>query len=192
MGFQSTRPMRGATRAPSNQRDSWHVSIHAPHAGRDAWISVWCSLQRGFNPRAPCGARQSRRCSHIQTACFNPRAPCGARLVARIRATLNVSFNPRAPCGARPRPWDDAGGKRRFNPRAPCGARQRYCSDCAKEAWFQSTRPMRGATVEYARVPVITRVSIHAPHAGRDLNARKEDKSNVVSIHAPHAGRDGA
>ena len=33
--FQSTRPMRGATSACSFKNDIHHVSIHAPHAGRD-------------------------------------------------------------------------------------------------------------------------------------------------------------
>ena len=33
--FQSTRPMRGATAAFATDDDANHVSIHAPHAGRD-------------------------------------------------------------------------------------------------------------------------------------------------------------
>ena len=34
-GFQSTRPMRGATRLAWMQTHGFLVSIHAPHAGRD-------------------------------------------------------------------------------------------------------------------------------------------------------------
>ena len=35
--FQSTRPMRGATRdAKETIRDTYYISIHAPHAGRDS------------------------------------------------------------------------------------------------------------------------------------------------------------
>ena len=33
--FQSTRPMRGATRGVQSNLFGRHVSIHAPHAGRD-------------------------------------------------------------------------------------------------------------------------------------------------------------
>ena len=58
-----------------------------------------------------------------------------------------LRFNPRAPCGARPAIRSDSSTSTCFNPRAPCGARQdalRYGSECR-------------------------RVSIHAPHAGRDL-----------------------
>ena len=34
------------------------------------------------------------------------------------------------------------------------------------------------------------RVSIHAPHAGRDPLFGLDDLLHFVSIHAPHAGRD--
>ena len=57
--FQSTRPMRGATRGVQVGDHAGHdISIHAPHAGRDAPHSR-LSWPRSsyFNPRAPCGAR---------------------------------------------------------------------------------------------------------------------------------------
>ena len=45
--------------------DRWHgrrqVSIHAPLAGRDSSTVPLIGGQAGFNPRAPCGARQSWR-----------------------------------------------------------------------------------------------------------------------------------
>ena len=58
--FQSTRPMRGATRPGQQRRCTSEISIHAPHAGRDA---EWCRSSTpgtNFNPRAPCGARQQK------------------------------------------------------------------------------------------------------------------------------------
>ena len=78
--FQSTRPMRGATRshasisscadfnprAPCGARPVsnifffvYDISIHAPHAGRDAYDNKVLTLRENFNPRAPCGARQN-------------------------------------------------------------------------------------------------------------------------------------
>ena len=36
--FQSTRPMRGATSGPAYSVAADHISIHAPHAGRDLFI----------------------------------------------------------------------------------------------------------------------------------------------------------
>ena len=80
MGFQSTRPVWGATltflacrasitisiHAPRVGRDL-HVlravidvlaiSIHAPRVGRDTHVVPSSSSPHNFNPRAPCGAR---------------------------------------------------------------------------------------------------------------------------------------
>ena len=78
---------------------------------------------------------------------------------------------------------------------------------------FQSTRPMRGATSQENHDGNHSGISIHAPHAGRDLDvtaskpkhqdfnprapcgARPADIDVTeggldISIHAPHAGRD--
>ena len=58
-GFQSTRPVRGATGHHDDHGGKRQVSIHAPRAGRDMVASVLASASLGFNPRAPCGARPS-------------------------------------------------------------------------------------------------------------------------------------
>ena len=101
-----------------------------------------------------------------------------------------------------------------FNPRAPCGARPvQQAPPAARYNRFQSTRPMRGATVTRVVTLVTIVISIHAPHAGRDKTApcrwamtlkfqstrpmRGATKSgsppcytDSISIHAPHAGCD--
>ena len=56
---------------------------------------------------------------------------------------------------------------------------------------FQSTRPMRGATNHLHLLRVAYTISIHAPHAGRDCNlCFYAWFGRPISIHAPHAGRD--
>ena len=77
-----------------------------------------------------------------------------------------------------------------FNPRAPCGAR--LCSTLIPRALmrFQSTRPMRGATILAQCGTPSLGISIHAPHAGRDVEGVTERTYTDISIHAPHAGRD--
>ena len=77
-----------------------------------------------------------------------------------------------------------------FNPRAPCGARPASQIACLVALSFQSTRPMRGATQNAAFVRYNGKVSIHAPHAGRDALVLMSKITVQVSIHAPHAGRD--
>ena len=101
-----------------------------------------------------------------------------------------------------------------FNPRAPCGARRNQRRRHAFTTLFQSTRPMRGATTCKVLQAFAWDISIHAPHAGRDIRAinhvvYKFDfnprapcgarpplqtfprRAPYISIHAPHAGRDG-
>ena len=56
--FQSTRPVRGATGVGGEEIMKLIVSIHAPRAGRDVNGFHGFPFTKGFNPRAPCGARQ--------------------------------------------------------------------------------------------------------------------------------------
>ena len=55
--FQSTRPLRGATKPSSEVGKTQSISIHAPLTGRDASRSEHRSASWYFNPRAPYGAR---------------------------------------------------------------------------------------------------------------------------------------
>ncbi len=123
--FQSTRPARGATMAVG-------------------WMAL---LELRFNPRAPRGARPSRKLTKPGRPSFNPRAPRGARpengpLQGHRR---NVSIHA-------PRAGRDCASLlavihfQSFNPRAPRGARLFVNRDPRGYALFQSTRPARGAT----------------------------------------------
>ena len=124
--FQSTRPMRGATFYILPTMRARDISIHAPHAGRDAgdkYITgsncisihaplagcdveyiqhtVWFSPY--FNPRAPCGARPRRGTTTNSTTLFQSTRPVrGATSCAITALIMTIYFNPRAPCGARP------------------------------------------------------------------------------------------
>ena len=78
--FQSTHPMRGATRVlflccylyfisihtphagcdgpAQGMLDPTKISIHTPHAGCDQKVIFYLVLQIYFNPHTPCGVRQ--------------------------------------------------------------------------------------------------------------------------------------
>ena len=81
-GFQSTRPVWGATAIGATEPRPALISIHAPRVGRDLLESDKITADRNFNPRAPCGARRRRRVRNQSCNHFNPRAPCGARQLA--------------------------------------------------------------------------------------------------------------
>ena len=57
-GFQSTLPVRGATRALDDVQAGFVISIHAPRAGSDIARCLRHADAGYFNPRSPCGERR--------------------------------------------------------------------------------------------------------------------------------------
>ena len=167
--FQSTLPLRGATRRRGVARNP----------------------RRDFNPRSPCGERRSQPTPKWRRFLFQSTLPLrGAtgrhpvelhRHQISIHAPLAGSdadihfmhlpirisihaplagsdsqrpvtrlpsgyFNPRSPCGERPNGAAVTIAPLDFNPRSPCGERPPIRVLCAREFQFQSTLPLRGAT----------------------------------------------
>ena len=110
-------------------------------------LVILISMPSMFQSTRPMrGATQSASGSRPYILCFNPRAPCGARHIALwCRTSRMVSIH--APHAGRDMTIATPGGL---------------------QHWFQSTRPMRGATPSKLWSTRPFRVSIHAPHAGRD------------------------
>ena len=78
-------------------------------------------------------------------------------------------FNPRSPCGERHAPLMEANPEYvDFNPRSPCGERLYRHGGLAIRGAFQSTLPVRGATVTTKPMYACSVISIHAPRAGSD------------------------
>ena len=135
------------------------------------------------------------------------------RLSARSFILLKY-FNPRSPCGERLAILIDIYHHHPdFNPRSPCGERHKFERERLELGLFQSTLPMRGATVHPACQHLGRKISIHAPHAGSDggyqhretklgdfnprspcgerrLTLGRNSQLQMISIHAPHAGSD--
>ena len=122
--FQSTRPMRGATVTGKLASNMTVISIHAPHAGRDACHSRSCINSLNFNPRAPCGARPSDGVTVARGALFQSTRPMRGATRCGANAAVCVGISIHAPHAGRDRPQTAPGTPYRyFNPRAPCGAR---------------------------------------------------------------------
>ena len=175
MLFQSTRPVRDATgpcplvaitpkcfnpRAPYGTRRRWviHppvpsiVSIHAPRTGRD----LACYFTRYIWISVSIHAPRTGRDFSVNSWWLRP-----------------PSFNPRAPYGTRPASGSRFPQVRCFNPRAPYGTRPNISNVPPRKPMFQSTRPVRDATLSSFRVIQLSIVSIHAPRTGRDLMPTK-------------------
>jgi len=58
--FQSTRPTRGATQSGHDPPASGHISIHAPHAGRDPPLDLG-GIGVAISIHAPHAGRDTRR-----------------------------------------------------------------------------------------------------------------------------------
>ena len=167
--FQSTHPLRGATRC----------------------ICFRLLVSRYFNPRTPCGVRPMSSTISSTEVRFQSTHPLrGATVWGMLFVDRMENFNPRTPCGVRRRAGLYARAYRYFNPRTPCGVRQHghrvgrprrisihaplagcdpwHCLASAAAAPFQSTHPLRGATQPSTIVAKLSGISIHAPLAGCD------------------------
>ena len=145
-----------------------------------------------FNPRAPCGARpppprarpaacifQSTRplrgatggrlFHHCGWSHFNPRAPCGARPATLFVARKGGNISIHAPLAGRDPGELQVSESALISIHAPLAGRDFFFGFRILPApLFQSTRPLRGATISFVGSCVSTSISIHAPLAGRD------------------------
>ena len=122
-----------------------------------------------FNPRSPCGERQSPDLPGCGEKDFNPRSPCGERLAADRKSTTTVEISIHAPRVGSDLPLLRGESRPRyFNPRSPCGER-------LSRSTLSSLRYM---------------ISIHAPRVGSDKRRRWSRLWLSISIHAPRVGSD--
>ena len=174
--FQSTRPIRGATEQAEPTEMPSEISIHAPHTGRDLHAERCCARIVGFQSTRPIrGATWETTASDGGFPYFNPRAPYGARRITGIFFQFSDFISIHAPHTGRDGCGLEWGAQLEyFNPRAPYGARRgkmKYLTSrkdisihaphtgrdlcaCAQSgifAPFQSTRPIRGATLKRTR-----------------------------------------
>ena len=154
--FQSTHPVRGATRS-NLQYGLRTVKFQSTHPVRGATLRVFperCAPEY-FNPRTPCGVRL--HCSRIAfdirvISIHAPRAGCdiphkitieehtkfqsthpvrGATTCRTVSTHVRAYFNPRTPCGVRLGKISPERSASYFNPRTPCGVRRQTCT-----TWF--------------------------------------------------------
>ena len=167
--FQSTHPLRGATRYVQMGGYQQHISIHAPLAGCDPWTPNWqrrcrisihaplagCDLcrlfevqpQRHFNPRTPCGVRLFYRSNIPSCQKFQSTHPLRGATRGRGSSPHPRIISIHAPlAGCDPRLAAPVRQRADFNPRTPCGVRPRSGWPCPATWAFQSTHPLRGAT----------------------------------------------
>ena len=121
--FQSTLPLRGATRTPTrSRRRGRYFNPHSPCGERLKSLPFAVSVIL-FQSTLPLrGATRTVRIMRWRFY-FNPHSPCGERPQTLLLPVLRYYFNPHSPCGERPMTAIPRPAVRYFNPHSPCGER---------------------------------------------------------------------
>ena len=191
--FQSTLPMRGATRLRALGEHDVAISIHAPHAGSDPSAPPQPPWQEYFNPRSPCGERLLHVEEPFTRYSFQSTLPMRGATVDFAVLAVEAAISIHAPhAGSDHTGMLCALGPGDFNPRSPCGERLGGSAGSTLSFRFQSTLPMRGATC--FRMSSRTEYSFQStlPMRGATERSQHIEHDEGISIHAPHAGSDPA
>ena len=170
------------------------ISIHAPRAGSDRPSIIAQPLPKNFNPRSPCGERQTGKQAPALTLRFQSTLPVrGATQPVRLApgSVRGISIHaPRAGSDV----WTEA-----------CAALNELISIHAPRAGsdvgpedasvpldlFQSTLPVRGATMRSTGSPSpASNFNPRSPCGERPRQQKAPSRTGGISIHAPRAGSD--
>ena len=147
--FQSTLPVRGATRQQLLHDMPQRISIHAPRAGSDMPARSAPLSSSYFNPRSPCGERLDVLDYYPLVDAFQSTLPVRGATPNFGRCERRRDyFNPRSPCGERRKIHGfDQRRHKEISIHAPrAGSDRRWGRNNLRGYQFQSTLPVRGAT----------------------------------------------
>ena len=124
------------------------ISIHAPRVGGDSVRHFTLPGFHYFNPRPPCGGRQTSLNNSSRCVEFQSTPPVWGATKRRIYHLLKTRyFNPRPPCGGRLGQGRIVTGRMTFQSTPPVwGATSGVLLPLPIPVVFQSTPPVWGAT----------------------------------------------
>ncbi len=169
---------------------------------------------RNFNPRSPCGERQEHTAAslgHSEISIhaplagsdrrwgltprvlldFNPRSPCGERLIAVPRVSNLLGISIHAPlAGSDPATTTAPSMPRIFQSTLPLRGATVAGNVKGFVTKFQSTLPLRGATTTHYTPPRPLQFQSTLPLRGATWRIHHHAWFMGISIHAPLAGSD--
>ena len=168
------------------------ISSHTLHAGSDSQNAAGLPLGLDFNPRSSRGERHYIDQAYGGLSEFQFTLPLQGATACGRKGDASIVISIHAPlAGSDCRRDLENTSSPDFNPRSPCGERPYWRVRCFILSLFQSTPPMRGATVRMLIEDILTLISIHAPLAGSDgADIVDINIARHISTHAPHAGSD--
>ena len=161
--------------------------------GSDGVSLKRCTNQANFNPRSRMGSDIASFYICASFDIFQSTLPHGERPSAYYRQDIHRNFNPRPPAwgatgnageydiqqfisihaprmGSDDAEVENQGKSHHFNPRPPHGERLSVRSRPITAFTFQSTLPAWGATTYDYSDGYLTKISIHAPRMGSDID----------------------
>ena len=128
--FQSTLPMRGATAYLSITGHISGISIHTPHAGSDYVYGGNWEATSDFNPHSPCGERRFTQRKAVRKSSFQSTLPMRGATANSLAMFFSPDISihtPHAGSDAHYLPYSSSIFY--FNPHSPCGERQKLSLD---------------------------------------------------------------
>ncbi len=179
--FQSTRPTRGATCLRRNARAHSVFQSTRPTRGATEADREIRSARAVFQSTRPTRGATGSTMQSSSKLRFQSTRPTRGATSSTKHTPVKASFQSTRPTrGATSHPSAARAGLRGFNPRAPRGARREIPPRSVIPILFQSTRPTRGATGQILTIAGNEYVSIHAPHAGRDVAEQMVFRSRTL------------
>ena len=173
--FQSTHPLRDATKVAEIQQDVIFISIHAPLTGCDFKSIINDLATADFNPRTPYGMRLERHSGHLNSPVFQSTHPLRDATGGGYTNLTILDISIHAPLTG-----CDGFTKRSmskcayFNPRTPYGMRLNPFIVRQQRATISIHAPLTGCDIVCSIYQFCSDISIHAPLTGCDRDACKK------------------
>ena len=147
--FQSTLPLRGATHFKVTCGQSQEISIHAPLTGSDVFSGGCCPATKTISIHAPLTGSDSGSLAYSDEGLvFQSTLPLRGATTKSFAPSSCQTISIHAPLtGSDVVTVDYNCSYSNFNPRSPYGERLERFPGQPKPARFQSTLPLRGATL---------------------------------------------
>ena len=186
--------MRRATEVRRSIDVAAYISIHAPHEESDldllAQYCLWYRISIHAPHEESDGGDSMPKGKSLEISIHAPHEE--SDLSSSITCFMPSNFNPRSPWGERRiQHMGHRGVRKNFNPRSPWGERHNPDEILAAIRQFQSTLPMRRATITNTSVSVDTGdFNPRSPWGERPVQPSKCWEVQEISIHAPHEESD--
>ena len=189
--FQSTLPVRGATHQKPRFMNHVSISIHAPRAGSDMFGGDIATEPTVFQSTLPVRGATFHGFGDGANQGISIHAPRAGSDHHRHRSVvIRHHFNPRSPCGERLSRTGMLSPSTVFQSTLPVRGATVNAKLADPLAGFQSTLPVRGATASHwLAQSVHTYFNPRSP-CGERHPVRARIFRAVISIHAPRAGSD--